>query len=505
MKHFFTTLFLFALPFHLFAQTERVELTKEQMYEDFDQFFSIIQDVNPHLTLRKKVTGVDILSEISRSRQKIDTIPNTSFFIKLLVENLALCNDMHNCFVYNKETVFSLLNDDTIKIRKLKTLMNQVDTDLKELFSGIHMPFFLDYFKGDYYNIGKVGIETNGKTDTIPQGAKIVNIEGFIVDSLLTFDFNTPFRWDNRLKKKYRKVVAGELPLSQRDSVIIEYEINGETKKALYLNHISKWQLSNGIYFSFTRKDGYVDYFDNDRILYIRLPQMANSDYYVDQILEKGKDKKVEKVVIDIRQNGGGSDDVWRNILSAIIKDSIDMRADIGFKPTDLMFQKLEISRDSVRIKKIQALDNEEFAVVTWGKILEPDKNSLHYDGKIYVLQDHFIFSAAGSLSNLALMSDQIVSVGETTGFLLGFGIAPIPFALPNSYFAFQIEPVLDLSNADSLYDYYHDKVEIPVEISIEQRVKYFSNYRPDQQEGIYAKDFLYNHDPVFQKVLELK
>jgi C-terminal processing protease CtpA/Prc len=34
---------------------------------------------------------------------------------------------------------------------------------------------------------------------------------------------------------------------------------------------------------------------------------MANSDYYVNQILEKDKDKKVEKVVIDIRQNGGGA------------------------------------------------------------------------------------------------------------------------------------------------------------------------------------------------------
>lgn len=56
------------------------------------------------------------------------------------------------------------------------------------------------------------------------------------------------------------------------------------------------------------------------------------------------------------------------------------------------------------------------------------------------------------------------------------------------------------------LYDYFHDNVEIPVEISVEQVVKNFNNYNPDRVDKyIYTKDFLYNHDPVFRKVLKMK
>jgi hypothetical protein len=99
-------------------------------------------------------------------------------------------------------------------------------------------------------------------------------------------------------------------------------------------------------------------------------------------------------------------------------------------------------------------------------------------------------------------MYDNIVSVGETTGKLLGFGVTPVFFTLPNSCFTFQLEPVLDLSNATTLWDYYHDNVEIPVDISVAQRVHYF-NY--SIQGDIYSKEYLFNYDPVFQKMLEQK
>ena len=159
--------------------------------------------------------------------------------------------------------------------------------------------------------------------------------------------------------------------------------------------------------------------------------------------------------------------------------------------------------RETVRVP---LLDNEEYGTLLWGEVLQPSDSSLNFAGNIYVLQNRLIFSSAGSLSNVAKMHKNIISVGETTGNLLGFGFAPLTFVLPNSCFVFQIEPVLDLSNAEVLYDYFHDNVEIPVEISVEQVVKNFNNYNPDRVDKyIYSKDFLYNHDPVFRKVLKMK
>jgi uncharacterized protein YuzE len=293
--------------------------------------------------------------------------------------------------------------------------------------------------------------------------------------------------------------------VEKTDTVSFLYEYNGAIHRTNYYENKSQWQIEGGGYFFSTQQDGYVDYFTDADILYIRLPQMWNDKLYIKEILKKGKDVPLKKVVIDIRQNGGGSDYVWGNILSNIIKKPLDISAKIGFKNTKKAIKALELDKDSFDVIKISMLENQEFGTLTWGETLQPSDSTLGFEGKIYILQDRLIFSSAGSLSNVAKMVDNIISVGEKTGNLLGFGIAPIVFTLPNSYFTFQLEPVLDLSNTHSVYDFYHDNVEIPVDISVKQRVKYFENFNTDQTKGIYSKDFLYNHDPVFQKVLELE
>jgi hypothetical protein len=50
----------------LFGQSldSTIQLTQEQMKEDFACFLKVIEEVNPQLTLRKKVTGTDILENI---------------------------------------------------------------------------------------------------------------------------------------------------------------------------------------------------------------------------------------------------------------------------------------------------------------------------------------------------------------------------------------------------------------------------------------------------------
>jgi hypothetical protein len=89
--------------------------------------------------------------------------------------------------------------------------------------------------------------------------------------------------------------------------------------------------------------------------------------------------------------------------------------------------------------------------------------------------------------------------VGEPSGYIGGKGLSPFFFRMPNSQLIFSIIPVLDASNVKSIEDYYDSQVDIPVKLNIDDYI-----FDRDDQSKRYGEDYLFNHDPVFRKVLEL-
>lgn len=489
MKSYFLVLFFVASLCLSAQETSKIELSTEEKREDFEMFLSIMKSVNPQLTLRKKITDFDLIEYIEKQRQAVDTVC-TEEFILMLVDALRRCNDPHNTYITN-DSMLDIFDNDTAKATKYENLMTAVDeylTTVMKKEDRERMPLCLFYSGGEYYSIGKLAVADRLSgivADSIPQGAKVISVGGEPIDSVLQRSWKlnfTNFSWDKVRHKPYWAVTTGEKVWGIHDdgAVDIVYEYKGEIRKFIYkLIDNQETRLAGGAYFFNDWSVGYVDYFPESKLLYIRLPQMANKDFYLKEIIAKGRGKSIGKVVIDIRNNPGGDDGVWK---------------------------RLKLTNGKRETVKVPLLDNEEYGTLLWGEVLQPSDSSLNFAGNIYVLQNRLIFSSAGSLSNVAKMHKNIISVGETTGNLLGFGLAPLTFVLPNSCFVFQIEPVLDLSNAEVLYDYFHDNVEIPVEISVEQVVKNFNNYNPDRVDKyIYSKDFLYNHDPVFRKVLKMK
>jgi hypothetical protein len=480
-------------------------LTPQQMREDYDEFCRIIAEVNPQLTLRKKITGVDVVDYLRRQRSVIDTLMHPNDLIEILLKGLSLCNDEHAYVIKWEDELYKIFHNDTLRTAKIRTLLKQYSDDEERNYyaNRLKLMLFMEYHQGDYYSMGELIVSHDNETDTMPPCAKIIAIGGVSIDSLAA----TRVRkyWDVVRAKPYISIVGG-MYVERKDTIDIKYAYQSNLKELKIIPGKTMQTTSGGAYllpssYAFKPKKGFVDYFSNEKILYVRLPAMENNENFYQTEITKHRGKPIEKVVIDIRQNGGGSDYAWRDVLSAIVKDTLNIQAPIGLKNTDRALQAYGVSRDTMEIVKIPLIDNEEFVLLKWKLKIIPTSQTLGYTGKIYVLQDRRIYSAAGSLSNVAQMYDNIISVGETTGKLLGFGVTPITFSLPHTGFSFQLEPVLDLSNVNTLWDYYHDKVEIPVDISVEQRVKYFTY---SIEGDIYSKEFLFNHDPVFQKVLEL-
>ena len=116
MKSCFLVLFFVASLCLSAQETSKIELSTEEKREDFEMFLSIMKSVNPQLTLRKKITGFDLIEYIEKQRQAVDTVC-TEEFILMLVDALRRCNDPHNTYITN-DSMLDIFDNDTAKATK---------------------------------------------------------------------------------------------------------------------------------------------------------------------------------------------------------------------------------------------------------------------------------------------------------------------------------------------------------------------------------------------------
>lgn len=516
LKKIFVFTIIVSLSSTILAQNR--SLTKKERYKDFDYFCNVISKVNPQLEARQNVTGFDIMKNIKTLRKEIDTITNDTSYIHLLLRAIHLINDMH-CTPIEGDRLARVLKDSALAAN-VNEILEYAESRFYKNKKRVNLRLY--YNGGKYYNICQYNVIQNNKTDSLPLGAEIISINGKSVDYWVDnniINVELGMNWDTRLNRSFTMIRS--LFVDKCDFVNIKYSDKNRIDSIVYptKGRIGLSLHGGHMFFFDSEEDGCVEYFDDTNILYIRLPQMLAERYsYVDSIIAKGTDRPIRKVVIDIRNNPGGADNVWMNILGAITKDTIFINSRMALRYTkearSIMQKSEKISDakwDSLFSKptKLPLLGNKKFILIDWGNPIAPHKNSIGYDGNIYVLQNRMVFSSAGSLSNAAYLSDKIVSVGQTTGKLLGFGVAPRVITLPYSHFSFSLECLIEVNGRERTpYDYYHDNVEIPVEITAEQMVEYDLNASKNDTSPIiriYTKEFLYNFDPVFRRVLREK
>ena len=245
-------------------------------------------------------------------------------------------------------------------------------------------------------------------------------------------------------------------------------------------------------------------YFKNSETLYIGMPFMDKKQGQsiikkIDNLYKAHGDFK--KVIIDIRGNGGGTDVCWRSVLSHLISDEISLFINLKYKYNPKVLGHYNKSGNVVTPEKISLLNNQSYWTESFKEFtLHPSEKSIKHKGKIYVLQDSFIYSSAGNFSNFCLHSDQLVSVGATTDLVGGLQTDPLFFKLKHSNLIFRIEPMLDFSGVESIQDFSHNKVEIDMPMTIED---YY--LRTTYPGDLYSKEFLINHDRLINYVLNDK
>ena len=500
--------FLLALQYfilsHIFilnAQDKPIEkvpfpkLTPEQMFIDFDHFIETIETISPQTPVRKSVTGIDPLAELKKMRTYIPKIKSSKEFAILIQSAITVLQDGHSSLLWprgypSEELKEWGVSEEAISLFPLYYQLRRSKSNEKKL------NMKLTYINGEYYNIESF----HYKGKYFESGLKLSKINGQKASRFIgnLFPYLTRMRWDYKHKRYYSERFFRAINLTAEKSLHLSF--TDKNRKEIS----EEFALSDKLQYTTINNDAKkakkVVYFSDTQILYIRIPRM-NLDhiaFYPQEIQSKAQGKPIKKIIIDIRDNPGGTDNVWTHVLSAIIKDPIDFELLLLAVPSDKM--KKTYPKDSPNWKPYKApfLNDYEYAIFASGpRQIKPAANSLNFSGNIYLLQNENIYSSSGAFAAVGMLADNIHTVGQNTGWLLGRGVNPLVFELPNSKILYRIEPVIDFQNVKSARDVYHDEVEIPVSLTIEQYLK-----RIHFEGDIYGKVFLFNQDPVFIKAL---
>lgn len=466
--------------FYNYAKTvDFQKLTKAEMLEDFDTLQNTLIRVSPHLKLKEKVYGIKFQDYFDNLRKEVENCNSSDTFALILYKTLIVCQDGHTSFTsLNPLQHLSAgkSKDFCASIAKYEKLFNSVKVTSKNLPE-------LIYVDGKYF----LAKEYKFDNKKIPIKSELVTVNNQVPKDyiLKNIEFKRSLSWDFNNNCFYSETF---LQQDIATDTIVKLKFKNKKKEYLIDVNFSIGYTPSEI---LSVKNGFVYYWEGKKILYIRMPRMVDGAFYADKIL-KYKNKEISKIIVDIRDNPGGSDWAWSDMLSSIVSKNYEPEIKLGFNSQNLAkFEKTE----NFDFSKYPEL-GLRYRNAKTGFEHEGQEN-LNYTGKIYIFYNQYTYSAAGSLVNLCYYFDNLVAVGEKTGRVLGFGINPSKFELPNTKINFRVEPTIDLTNIENYQDIFHDKPEIKFNATINNKILLYDNP--------YTIEFIQKEDPYMKQILNIK
>ena len=258
-------------------------------------------------------------------------------------------------------------------------------------------------------------------------------------------------------------------------------------KKALARYNIDKNEKINALEQSITNEkieveNASVQDIVEGNIGYIYIPKMIS--YYnmgkdielIDSYLNKIKNYKA--LVIDIRGNGGGDSYYWISyLLPKLVEKTYTSTQYIFWKDGDVIekFLKetgLKFDKDFGEIEDLDIsifnnLPNEvtndfKYYLKDERKI-NPNEDSIKFNGNIYLLVDRYVYSSAEALASFAKESGLATLIGERTCGD-GIGSDPLLDMLPNSGYVFRFARDMGVTSDGSCNEEFKTEPDYEIE-----------------------------------------
>lgn len=399
-------------------------LTKEQAVEDLEYLYKSIQNVHPDLYWFKVKSDAD--NDFNNLLEKVESGIDQEEFYKLTAEFVADFNTSH----LNVTLPFLSLGDFS-KSEKLNPLPVEVLFTSKGLFI-------------------KERISKNG---TINKGDKVLEINGNTID-LIFSEFQKLDKsvgnfevWNNYSKffMEYYRIQFGDTSKFHFKYVDFETkDILSETLNAISTNTWGKFFMQN-----FPKEKFHFDFYKEQKIGVIKILTFANLngfDTFLQRTFQKIEEFKLEHLIIDIRDNEGGSTIYVDELLNYcttkkykyddyyIGKVSQEKREDINRHMENCTEEERAELLSMYKLNWV--FDNEIGDTVLFSGddvVHVPLDKENKFNGKLYLLINERVgstsqlFTQAFKCSNLGLIIGQ--ETGEATIF---FGDGP-SLKLPNS------------------------------------------------------------------------
>ena len=274
--------------------------------------------------------------------------------------------------------------------------------------------------------------------------------------------------YDNHLYEKDSELYKAWLNQTSNPKTVERYSSMGEKET-------SNPSLKNINYNNVQTKD-----LENGKVGYIAISSFqANIDEdmkiikpYLEGI------KNYNGLIIDIRGNGGGDSHYWSdNIVPMLINEPLKEKNYMLFRGGDFVEQFIKslsegegyeqfmpissINKDN--LKNLPPEVKGDFKYIYEELSNYEPKNSIGYNGKVYLLVDSHVFSSAEGFATFAKNTGFATIVGEKTAGD-GIGFDPALCTLPNSGFLFRFSQEMGV-RSDGTCNFEH-KTEPDIEVS---------------------------------------
>ena len=478
----YTIIFLiFSFGFHSFGQTKNIN--KKILLEDYDIFQSIFEVVNAGLYKYHSKKQID--SAFSANRKLINNKTSYREFYNIVWNVIDYTGSSHNSLTY----------PDSLD----KALSKQK----------IFFPIPLKYLNGKLYSISD-NVQT-------PLGSEILSVNKINAEQFSKGVSKYMSTDGHNLTGKYAFLETDWLPFyvylayGEQTDFTIEYKKNGIVKtttlKAVdYKTTISNYKKRFVPRYEKENQDEYSFKYINDKTGLLNVNTFAiggpksegHKKYalFLDSVFIDLKDRNIENLIVDVRQNGGGNDPNDLLLYSYLTKRNFreNISAFTLFNSVPLKQYFVEEEKDEIQdlekeLKEEHSIlkDSKYFQNDTFNKIWQPNPNA--FQGKIHLLISPFVASAGSLLASMVKSDKHSIVIGQESlgGYYGHTGHIPVTYKLPNT------ELLLTFSIVD---------LEQDVQKLTDQ--KYGDGVKPDYNIEPTIEDYLNNKDIVLEFAKQL-
>lgn len=491
------------------------QLTTEQKLADFDYLYHTMKENYPYFDVKKRMTNYDWLAQKGEFEGWIKESKNDREFGNAINRIIKLAQSGHTNLVnYNFYKDIADIYSDPLKgysPARRNILKNELVADKVQYWNRLittydhYMPLIIKYVEGNYVVFDGELVDLN-----IPQGSILKTVEQQAVDEYIkTLGDKIYLEYDY----KRHKQIAGELYIFTEPGAVMSFTF--QTPSGEFISRdIKQREMSPAVYDryyeGYSNRNFRTEILEKNKAAYIRISSMmVNGDGQyeedrkeIEAFLKQIKDYPY--LIIDIRGNGGGSTGYWSGALvSRLIEKSVFFKSYILYRDTAYNTPFVKDRYDTYNAKSTQDLPaNNSYApeVKNFGKYIEIQDgvisyNPLHFTGKIYLLVDGGVYSAAESFAVFAKTAKWATLVGTTTGGD-GIGAEPGYISLPNSGVLIRVPVAMGLNPDGTINEETHTQPDIYVEPSYQDVLAQLENNENPMTE-------ISNHDTVLNYVLK--